>query len=203
MQQATSRQLYEYWNVTRNGRAAPHRLEIEPAKIASLLPEVFIAECDGLFTYRFRLAGTKICEQFGRELRGCDFLTLWDIEDRNALAAMLRKVSREGAVGHVLCAGQADANRQAKFELVVMPLAHDGEVVTRLLGAMTAIEPPAWLGSAPLQRQRLLEVQLLWPDEAPSRSPALTRIGHPPSSVTGPAATPRDAAMSSTAGRAK
>ena len=48
----------------------------EPAKIAHLLPEMtFIAEGAGRPACRFRLAGTKICEQFGRELRGADILS--------------------------------------------------------------------------------------------------------------------------------
>jgi hypothetical protein len=41
-------------------------VSIEPAKIAALLPEVFIAECAGLLAFRLRLAGTKICEDFPR-----------------------------------------------------------------------------------------------------------------------------------------
>jgi hypothetical protein len=166
MQQSTSRKLYEYWDARRNGRLAPHRCEIEPAKIVSLLPEVFIAECAGPFTYRFRLAGTRICRQFGRELRGTDLLALWGIEDRNALAAMLRQVSLHGAVGHARFQGHADGHRPARFELVVMPLAHGAEVITRLLGAITAIDPPLWLGAAPLVRRRLIEARLLWPDGA-------------------------------------
>jgi len=169
MHQSTSRKLYEYWDARRNGRMAPHRFEIEPAKIAPLLPEVFIAECAGPFTYRFRLAGTRICRQFGRELRGADLLALWGIEDRNALAAMLRQVSCRGAVGHALFQGHAAGHRQARFEFVVMPLAHGGDVITRLLGAITAIEPPFWLGSTPLVRRRLIEAQVLWPDGAADR----------------------------------
>jgi hypothetical protein len=38
----------------RNGRVAPRRFEIEPAKIATLLPQTFIAECEGQLAYRFR-----------------------------------------------------------------------------------------------------------------------------------------------------
>jgi hypothetical protein len=75
MQQPTRLQLYAYWDRVRNGRFAPRRFEVEPAKIAALLPETFIAEGAGLLGCRFRLAGTKICEQFGRELRGADLLS--------------------------------------------------------------------------------------------------------------------------------
>lgn len=174
MQQITSRELYAYWDRVRNGRVAPCRLEIEPSGIATLLPETFIAECDGLFAYRFRLAGTKICEQFGKELRGADLLSLWKLEDRNAIASLLRKVSCDAAVGQMLFYAYTEAGREAKFELVVMPLTHIGEAVSRLLGAITAIEPPFWLGTAPLVRQELIALRLHWPDGAPRLSAGTT-----------------------------
>src|SRR5687767_8784595 len=122
MQQRTSRELYAYWDHIRNGRLAPRRFEIEPAKIASLLSETFIAEGAGLLGVRFRLAGTKICEQFGRELRGTDFLTLWNARDRDALASLLRNVLVDAAVGHGEFRAFTDANRGARFEFVLLPL---------------------------------------------------------------------------------
>jgi hypothetical protein len=44
MQRPTSRQLYAYWDRVRNGRVAPRRFEIEPAKIAALLPEPLLRQ---------------------------------------------------------------------------------------------------------------------------------------------------------------
>ena len=168
MQQPTSRQLYAYWDRVRNGRVAPRRFEIEPAKIAALLPETFIAECAGMLGYRFRLAGTKICEQFGRELRGADLLSLWDTDDRDAVASLLRNVFTDAAVGHFVFCAYSRTNRQASFELVLLPLIHTGEAINRVLGAITAIEPPFWLGAEPLSRQEIVEMHLHWPDGAPS-----------------------------------
>lgn len=165
--QTTSRQLYAYWDRVRNGRVAPRRFEIEPAKIATLLPETFIAECEGELAYRFRLAGTKICEQFGRELRGADLLSLWEAKDRDAFASLLRTVITDAAIGQVSFHAYSDANRQAEFELVVMPLIHTGAAINRLLGAITAIEPPFWLGTTALVRQEVISLQVLWPDGAP------------------------------------
>jgi hypothetical protein len=168
MQQPTSRQLYAYWDGVRNGRIAPRRFEIEPAKIASLLPETFIAECTGLLGFRFRLAGTKICEQFGRELRGLDFLTLWEPHDRDAVASLVRNVVADGAVGHGIFWAYTQTQRQASFELTLMPLIHTGQTVNRLLGAITAIEPPFWLGAEPLVRWEIAELHLRWPDGVPA-----------------------------------
>lgn len=168
MQQPTSRQLYAYWDHIRNGRLAPRRFEIEPAKIAALLPETFIAEGAGLLGMRFRLAGTKICEQFGRELRGSDFLSLWTARDRDALASLLRNVLVDAAVAHGEFRAYTDAGREARFEFMLMPLIHTGETINRLLGTITAIEPAFWLGSEPLTRFEIAAVGLHWPDGAPA-----------------------------------
>jgi len=164
MQQPTSRQLYAYWDRVRNGRVAPRRFEIEPSKIASLLPETFIAEAAGLLGYRFRLAGTRICEQFGRELRGADLLSLWEDADREAVSSLLRNVFAEAAVGYGRFRAYTNSNRQASFELILLPLIHAGDAINRILGAITAIEPPFWLGAEPLLRHEIVELRLHWPD---------------------------------------
>jgi hypothetical protein len=167
MQQPTIRQLYAYWDQIRNGRVAPRRFEIQPAEIAALLPETFIAECTGLLGFRFRLAGTKICEQFGRELRGLDFLTLWEMQDRDAVASIVRTVFSDGAVGHGIFRAFTRSDREAKFEILLMPLIHTGNVINRLLGAIVAVEPPFWLGAEPLGRHEIVDLRLHWPEGVP------------------------------------
>ncbi len=168
MQQTTSKQLYAYWDRVRNGRRAPQRFEIEPAKIAPLLPETFIAECAGPHGVRFRLAGTKICEQFGRELRGIEFLSLWEPGDQEALTSLLRTILTDAAMGEVVFQAYTAEDRQAKFELVLMPLIHTGYTVNRILGAISAIDPAFWLGASPLVRQEIINLDLHWPDGAPA-----------------------------------
>jgi hypothetical protein len=168
MQQPTSRQLYAYWDRIRNGRIAPRRFEIEPAKIASLLRETFIAECTGLLAFRFRLAGTKVCQQFGRELRGVDFLSLWSVHDRDAIGSLVRNIVNDGAVGHGVFLARTAANRQAAFEFTLLPLIHTGSSINRVLGSITAIEPPFWLGTEPLTSFEVTELHLHWPDGVPA-----------------------------------
>ena len=141
MQQPPSRQLYAYWDRIRNGRMAPRRFEIEPAKIASLLRETFIAECTGLLAFRFRLAGTKVCQHFGRELRGVDFLSLWSVHDRDAIGSLVRNIVNDGAVGHGVFLARTETNRQAVFEFTLLPLIHTGLSINRVLGSITARLP--------------------------------------------------------------
>ncbi len=49
-----------------------------------------------------------------------------------------------------------------------MPLRHNGSTHTRILGAMTAIEEPYWLGVQPILEQRITGLRLIWPDEIPA-----------------------------------
>ena len=110
----------------------------------------------------------SICEQFGRELRGADLLSLWEDADRDAVASLLRNVFADGAVGHGRFRAYSGADRQASFEFVLLPLIHTGETINRVLGAITAIEPPFWLGAEPLLRQEIVELNLHWPDGTPA-----------------------------------
>ena len=164
MQQATTTKLYAYWNAIRNGRIAPQRFEVDPAQISGLLRETFIAECSGLFSFRFRLAGTELCQHFGRELRGIDFLSLWSLEDRRTISATLESVVSEGAVGHGTFLGITERNREAAFEFALLPLIHAGSSVDRILGAITMTDRPFWAGADPLRALELRDVGLHWPD---------------------------------------
>ena len=161
----TNKKLYGYWNRLRNGRAAPLRSEIEPAEISSLLPDTFIAECAAFRACRLRLAGTRLCKIFGRELRGEDLLSFWQGSDRQSFSAALRSVLFEAAVAHAIFEASAEDQRSARFELLILPVASTGSAITRLLGAMSAIHPPSWLGSMPLLRQELVELRLITPQE--------------------------------------
>lgn len=163
MRQTTSKLLYNYWNTVRDGQPAPKRFDIEPVKIAALLPETFILECGGLANYRFRLAGTRICEQFGRELRGSNFVELWGPSDQESVANLMHNVVMEKAVAGLRFDAVTVDGRKARFELLLLPLVHLGSSVNRILGCISAIDPPYWLGSTPLIRYSIRSLDLDWP----------------------------------------
>ena len=82
MKQASSRELFGYWTARRGTRPAPERGEIEPSAIRRALGDVFILEFDRHQSHPFRLAGTRVCALFGRELKNEPFLSLWDAPSR-------------------------------------------------------------------------------------------------------------------------
>ncbi len=190
MQSSTDKQLYDYWNRVRNGRIAPNRAEIEPAAIAPLLAETFIVEYSAPMQFRFRLAGTKICDQFGRELRGTQFLELWDGADRHAMTSLLANLFGEGAVGRVRFQGLSLEGRHCNFSMLLLPLTVTAESVNRCLGSITALEPHYWLGADPIVHLDLTDVAVDWPAGSPlTRTPQMPApgndIGSDPTQATG------------------
>ena len=163
MKQKTCQILYDYWNEIRGKRSAPHRFEIDPARIGTILPQTFVLERVNSNTFRFRLAGTKICEQFGREFKGANFLDFWNDADRLTLERQFLSTSNAATVGVSTFYASTDDGRRVLFEMILLPLFHVRPLVTRILGAIAACDEPSWLGHEPLFAQTMTSHETIWP----------------------------------------
>ena len=150
MKHASSRQVFEYWNEIRGQRLAPERGEIEPGPIRRVLGDTFILEQDGFGAYHFRLAGTRICALFCRELKGTDFLSLWPAAERHEMQTRLRTAVRETAGFVAGVTGRNGMKVSTDLELLILPLSHPARDQARLLGVLAPLAPPYWLGTLPV-----------------------------------------------------
>jgi len=122
-----------------------------------------------------------LCELFGSELRGHNFLEGWNSEDRPTLQRCLASVCEQGAVV-VLALAAGDQRRRLELETILLPLLY-GNGISRVLGAMSGVSDQ-WPAREPIGHRRLLRAELLWPDgrksglpqravlDAPSPAPA-------------------------------
>ncbi|WP_375450552.1 PAS domain-containing protein [uncultured Devosia sp.] len=165
MQKTSTKTLYEYWNGIRGSRSAPDRKDIDPTRIREALANTFILELDEDDKFSFRLAGSHLCTAYARELKGRSFSGLWHARDKDALDTLIRAVTEDHAVALVTFQGTTAINTKASFETILMPLRHNGSTHTRLLGAMTALDEPYWLGVQPIMEQRITGLRLIWPDD--------------------------------------
>lgn len=173
MKHRTTRRLYDYWLGRRAGRAAPGRADIEPSDIHTLLADTFILQCDADGTAPFRLSGTRLCVLFDRELKGCDFRSLWEGADVETVAAALRLLREDMSPVVVRWRGLTEDERGVDGELVLLPLTMGGTEIARVLGALVPFELPYWLGTVPLTRLRIASVRMV--DAAPGREPVIGR----------------------------
>ncbi len=151
MKQASSRELFGYWTARRGKRPAPERGEIEPSAIRRALGDVFILEFERHQGHPFRLAGTRVCALFGRELKNQPLLDLWDAQSRLALANLLDTIADE-ANGVVAAArGRTPEGWVQDVELVLLPLTQRGDTHARMIAhrpvlarLVAARRPDAW-----------------------------------------------------------
>lgn len=167
MKQRTIQTLYAYWSDLRGERIAPRRLEIEPSRIGSILAETFMLERVDSATYNYRLAGTRLCEIFGVELRGTNILAGWTASDRAAIADNLTSTCEQGAVTLLTIEAGADPARRVQLEVVMLPLMHANNTMDRVIGAMSVLTSPHWLGYERLTTRRLIDHDVIWPDGRP------------------------------------
>jgi hypothetical protein len=150
MKHASTRAVFAHWKDRRRNRPAPERGDIDPAAIRHALGDTIMLSADFVGGLRFRLAGTRVCALFGRELKGEEFAALWNEGSREALAELLAGIDREppGLVAGVTARTvQGDT---ASLELLLLPLAFSGHARIRALGVLVPLTPPYWLGEKPV-----------------------------------------------------
>jgi hypothetical protein len=167
MKQRTLQILYAYWDELRAGRMAPLRLEIDPSRLGAILPEILLLERTDASAWCYRLAGTRLCEIFGTELRGTDILDGWNATDRAVLAAHLKHTCERGAGVLLTMEAGADNVRRAEMEALLLPLMHADNTAGRVIGAISPTTSPHWLGHDRLVEKRLLRHELIWPNGRP------------------------------------
>jgi hypothetical protein len=126
--------LYRYWLHKRGSRAMPARGDIDPAEIPRVLPYVAIVQkVEG--EYRFRLAGSAIARQFGRELTG-DVVGSHVSNREETIAALGSVCERVFAAAHpVFATGQHETALRVlhNVSFLVLPLSDDGRQVNRII----------------------------------------------------------------------
>ena len=149
MKHPSNHELFEYWNDRRGDRLAPERADIEPGAIRQVLGDTFVIEVNALDNHVFRLAGTRLCALFGRELKTESFTRLWQRSGQTAIRELLSVVMEEkvGIVAMVTGATSDDTLAPVQLEMLLLPLAYQSRGEARVMGALAPMATPYWLGA--------------------------------------------------------
>ncbi len=150
MKHAASQELYAYWEERRGKRSAPERADIEPGANRQVLSDAFILALDSGAGHPFRLAGTRVCALFGRELKGESFIGLWAAASQPIVSDLLAILidERVGTVAGVT-AHSADGD-PIDLELLLVPLGASRPSLARTIGILVPLRVRQWLGSSPV-----------------------------------------------------
>ncbi len=163
MKHSSTTMVYDYWNRLRGDRAAPERGEIEPGEIREALADAFVLEIDG-GRITFRLAGTRVAALFGRELKGLEVEDVWsEPEGSSDLTRLIETVMNETAGCVAGFIGETEGKERIHLEMLLLPLRHRGKTHARVMGALSPVSAPGWLGLQSVQRMRMISVRMIWP----------------------------------------
>lgn len=180
MRHKTSKKIFTYWNNLRGDRFAPERTEIEPSDIRDILGDTFILEVDRLYrTISFRLAGTKLCSTYGRELKGVGYLGLWHEVDNLKIFDAVKQVYQDAKPTVIAHLAETENKQFLEYETLLLPLANGTSETVRILGVAAPAEVPTWMGIDSVANNRIKSVRTVTPQElmqAPSIVPNLTAI---------------------------
>jgi hypothetical protein len=172
-----SRELFRYWESLRGERAAPERCELDLFAIRTHLPSLFIMERDSnRQAYKWRLAGTRICNLWREELTGKDVFGQWQAYERDLALRLL-----DGVVGSMQpCVMryrlQTTFNTSIPVEMLCMPMrSYDGSAI-HVLGSIMAFSDTHVSGHERIARIELLSARAIWTEPLPG-DPLAARPG--------------------------
>jgi hypothetical protein len=150
MKHAASRELYAYWQGKRGTRAAPERTEIEPGAIRGVLADAFVLALDRSAGHPVRLAGTRMCALFGREIKGEPFLDLWASSNRATMEGLMSILFDECTGTIAGATAQNEKGDSVELELLLLPLSIRRPIFARAIGVLAPLKIPPWLGASPV-----------------------------------------------------
>lgn len=179
MKHKNSHLLVGYWSRLRKGRSVPDQIDVDPRALKRMLPSVFILDAADAGAPFYRLAGTGLCERFGRELKGSDFLSGWDADSAEAVAAALRQSLASGQPVCLSTIATGTDCGMVELETVLTPVSFGpSHRANRFIGLTMVLGDSATLAGRNIVFQRLIATQIVRENE-PAAS-AATSVPPPP-----------------------
>lgn len=134
------RALFDYWQSKCQGWELPSRADIDPSEIpAHVLPDISLVTVERYsgekLRYRFRLIGTNVVLNLGRDLTGFSFDQAFHREDYLASEQFVYgKVVRKAKWQWSRAALRVPGREYITHSRLLLPLASDGRTVNMVLG---------------------------------------------------------------------
>ncbi len=153
MREAAVKAIYSYWRSIAADDAVPARAAVDPRALKAHLADLFILERLDRAVFGFRLAGTRICARYGRELRDHDFVRLWPSEQQGEILASLNRCLQKPEPLVLKGTAATLDGQSVGFQVLLLPLADPSGQATRILGAMITADDLALKQGATLISQ--------------------------------------------------
>jgi hypothetical protein len=127
------------------------------------VPNLFIAEyAEASATFRWRLAGTAVCELFGRELTGTNMLADWDGFETEVIARHLHITLSALQPCLLRFRLRLDQDEVIGAELAGFPAVSADGKTPHIFGGVFAFREPSGPGRSAITRLELSAARTIW-----------------------------------------
>jgi hypothetical protein len=140
MKHPSSRAFYAYWDSQRASARAPDRSEIEPQALREHLGDIFVLACEATSGYPFRVAGTRVCALFGRDVKNASFSALFGLESRDEIEEIVGAVAEETLPAIAGLTATTSGGGQAQLELLLLPFQNRAHMPISLTGLIAPFD---------------------------------------------------------------
>jgi hypothetical protein len=169
MKHRNSHLLIGYWSRLRAGRDVPDQTDIDPRAIKRMLSQIFILDARDAARPFYRLAGTKLCDRFGLELRGTSFYAHWEAQARDRLVLLLRQSLQMKQPLWLSAIGTTANCAMMEMETVLAPLTSGAGAPQRFLGIAQFLGDSTQLGGRSIAYERLIDSRMVCEHEPVDR----------------------------------
>jgi hypothetical protein len=161
MRDERTRELFAYWRDLRTPERLPLRSQIDPRAIKRLLPHVFLLERIDRDLVIFRLAGTAICDAYGREFKALNLLSLMQGDSRRLVRSLLDNVVMLPCPGLMIVRAETDCGRVFDCEVLFLPLVDDAGNVRKIIGSGFAPQSNCLDYGEKILRQEVVQIRMM------------------------------------------
>ena len=140
MKHPSTNAYFAYWDGKRAGERAPDRSAIEPGDIRDLLGDIFVLSYDSHAGFPFRVAGTRVCALFGRDLKDNSFLSLFSGESRREMEDIATIVAEETLGALAGLSAHAPSGGTVHLELLLLPFHARAHMPVSMTGLLAPFE---------------------------------------------------------------
>jgi hypothetical protein len=140
MKHPVSREFFAYWESKRGEARAPERSDVDPSALRELLGDIFVLAYDDAATYPFRVAGTRVCSLFGRDVKEQSFPALFARQHRRDIAEIIAAVAEDVLPAVAGLTAMGSDRRMTHLELLLLPFNSRAHCPITLTGVLAPFE---------------------------------------------------------------
>jgi hypothetical protein len=176
-----SRNLFRQWEMLRAERACPTREDFDFGQIKTIMPDMVIIDRDYLRnSFKFRLAGTRVCLLFNQNITGGNVLAGWDGFESDVISRHLLTVINQQQPAVVRMRLTTDRGQVIAAELVALPVQMRDSHRIQIIGGVFPFRAAQSLGHAGVTQRELVSARVIWTEHQAPLERAVPEQGLPP-----------------------